>query len=328
MGFLSKLAKKLKSSIRDIATVVGFALGGPVGAAIGQGVGSLAEGRSIKKSLGSSLKVFGGANVLAGAGITGGNPSGKLFQNTGRIQMGSPMGADALSGGAKGVFQGIGSDLRNVISGDMPLKALGENSLAKGAFDNINMFEQAALVSGVGSALGGLSGDPEALPNFSTGNFTSRLGEGGPGPINPYTGQPYGEETGGLAAAGAIDPSLAMDPLTQIIYDELRKRQYDLYDLPSFDIVPAEYGGEIKRLADGGELPEVDLRDSGGETNDPNGSGDKDTIPALLADGEFVMTKQAVKGMGNGNHSKGISALYAMMDKNEKKAEGMGLGRA
>ena len=55
MGFLKKLGKKLKSSIRDIATVVGFALGGPAGAAIGQGLGSLAEGRSFKKRVGSSV---------------------------------------------------------------------------------------------------------------------------------------------------------------------------------------------------------------------------------------------------------------------------------
>ena len=58
------------------------------------------------------------------------------------------------------------------------------------------------------------------------------------------------------------------------------------------------------------------------------GSGDKDTVPALLADGEFVMTKQAVKGIGGGDHSKGISNLYAMMNKNEKKAQSMGIGRA
>ena len=86
--------------------------------------------------------------------------------------------------------------------------------------------------------------------------------------------------------------------------------------------------GGIARLADGGEIPEVDLREHGGATHDASGSGDEDTIPALLADGEFVMTKQAVKGIGDGNHSKGISMLYAMMDNNEKKAQSMGLGRA
>ena len=64
------LKKFFKKNLRDIATVVGFAVGGPAGAAIGQGVGSLGEGRSLKKSLVSSAKVYGGANLAAGAGIT------------------------------------------------------------------------------------------------------------------------------------------------------------------------------------------------------------------------------------------------------------------
>ena len=34
------IKKFFKKNLRDIATVVGFAIGGPAGAAIGQGVGS------------------------------------------------------------------------------------------------------------------------------------------------------------------------------------------------------------------------------------------------------------------------------------------------
>ena len=93
-------------------------------------------------------------------------------------------------------------------------------------------------------------------------------------------------------------------------------------------LAPAQELTGIARLADGGEMPEMDLRDIGGDINDPEGSGDKDTVPALLADGEFVMTKQAVKGIGNGDHDTGIAQLYAMMDMNENKAQSMGLGRA
>ena len=93
-------------------------------------------------------------------------------------------------------------------------------------------------------------------------------------------------------------------------------------------LAPAQELTGIARLADGGELPEMDLREIGGDINDPEGSGDKDTVPALLADGEFVMTKQAVKGIGNGDHDSGIAQLYAMMDMNENKAQSMGLGRA
>jgi len=84
------------------------------------------------------------------------------------------------------------------------------------------------------------------------------------------------------------------------------------------------------RLADGGQMPkqDLDLREHGGSINDPKGSGDEDTVRALLADGEFVMTKQAVAGMGDGDHDKGIAHLYAMMGMNENKAQQMGLGRA
>ena len=79
-------------------------------------------------------------------------------------------------------------------------------------------------------------------------------------------------------------------------------------------------------LNSGGEA--LDLRNSGGDIEDPEGSGDEDTVNAILADGEFVVTKQAVKGIGDGNHDKGIETLYAMMNENENKAKSMGIGRA
>ena len=74
--------------------------------------------------------------------------------------------------------------------------------------------------------------------------------------------------------------------------------------------------------------PELDLRKSGGRIIDTMGSGDEDTVNAKLADGEFVMTKQSVMGMGNGDHEQGIETLYAMMNQNENRAQQMGIGRA
>ena len=84
----------------------------------------------------------------------------------------------------------------------------------------------------------------------------------------------------------------------------------------------------VARLADGGTIPDLDLRDGGGDIVDEEGSGDEDTVPALLADGEFVMTKQSVAGIGDGDHDQGIAQLYAMMNMNENKAQQMGIGRA
>lgn len=50
------------------------------------------------------------------------------------------------------------------------------------------------------------------------------------------------------------------------------------------------------------------------------GSGTKDDVPALLMDGEFVMTRDAVKGAGNGNIKKGINRMYDMMRNLENRA--------
>ena len=50
------------------------------------------------------------------------------------------------------------------------------------------------------------------------------------------------------------------------------------------------------------------------------GSGTKDDVPAMLTAGEFVMTRDAVKGAGNGSLNKGIEKMYGMMDSLERKA--------
>jgi hypothetical protein len=40
------------------------------------------------------------------------------------------------------------------------------------------------------------------------------------------------------------------------------------------------------------------------------------------------MTKQSIRGLGNGDHERGIESLYALMNANENRAQQMGLGRA
>jgi hypothetical protein len=51
---------------------------------------------------------------------------------------------------------------------------------------------------------------------------------------------------------------------------------------------------------------------AGGHISGP-GTGTSDSIPAMLSDGEFVMTARAVKGAGNGDRKKGAKKMYAMM---------------
>jgi hypothetical protein len=49
-----------------------------------------------------------------------------------------------------------------------------------------------------------------------------------------------------------------------------------------------------------------------GAINGP-GTGTSDSIPAMLSDGEFVLTAKAVRGMGNGSRKEGAKKMYAMM---------------
>ena len=128
--------------------------------------------------------------------------------------------------------------------------------------------------------------------------------------------------------AGIDSPNLGIPVSTaQQIEEAMRDRDYSELMFPEFQRVRVgvKNGG---RIHDGSSIPELDLRKTGGGVSDPEGSGDEDTIPAVLADGEFVMTKQAVKGIGDGDHRDGIQTLYNMMAMNEDKAAMMGLGRA
>jgi hypothetical protein len=68
-------------------------------------------------------------------------------------------------------------------------------------------------------------------------------------------------------------------------------------------------------MAEGGVM---DLR-QGGESEGP-GTGTSDDIPAMLSDGEFVMTAKAVRGAGGGDRREGAKKMYEAMDKLEAQA--------
>lgn len=70
--------------------------------------------------------------------------------------------------------------------------------------------------------------------------------------------------------------------------------------------VYAEKGGEIFPRRTGGIMPD-------------EGIPGKDSVRAMLMPGEFVMTTDAVKGMGDGNLRKGIQNMYGVMANLERK---------
>jgi hypothetical protein len=71
----------------------------------------------------------------------------------------------------------------------------------------------------------------------------------------------------------------------------------------------------LLKRAQGGVM---DLQD-GGESKGP-GTGTSDSIPAMLSDGEFVMTAKAVRGAGGGDRREGAKKMYEAMDKLEAQA--------
>ena len=50
------------------------------------------------------------------------------------------------------------------------------------------------------------------------------------------------------------------------------------------------------------------------------GTATSDSVPALLSDGEFVMTADAVRGIGNGSRREGAKKMYNLMNQFERRA--------
>ena len=76
-----------------------------------------------------------------------------------------------------------------------------------------------------------------------------------------------------------------------------------------------DYRNYFPGKAEGGVM---DLQD-GGESKGP-GTGTSDSIPAMLSDGEFVMTADAVRGAGGGDRREGARKMYEAMDQLEARA--------
>jgi hypothetical protein len=71
------------------------------------------------------------------------------------------------------------------------------------------------------------------------------------------------------------------------------------------------HGGEIFPRRNGGIMPHEGI---------PN----EDSVRAMLMPGEFVMTRDAVRGMGRGDLGRGIKSMYSVMRSLEARDRRMG----
>jgi len=131
------------------------------------------------------------------------------------------------------------------------------------------------------------------------------------------------ERMGGLAET----PAVTMDPLGRY---QLSKALGTGGTREEFGLGPAPValqfakGGEVRKHFNQGGLAmveELDMRD-GGESSGP-GTGTSDDIPAMLSDGEFVMTAKAVKGAGSFTTKKTPKGIELIGGGKSSRAEGV-----
>ena len=158
---------------------------------------------------------------------------------------------------------------------------------------------------------------PAIAPPMSTG-FTDQ------GPMNNPNSSPFAQ------------PLSARDAYAQAQADARRQREGGFMGrvmLPgemSFDDFAEGYNYRLNNpmqplqamLFEDGGVAEVFPRRTGGIMPDEGIAGE-DSVRALLMPGEFVMTTDAVKGLGNGNNEQGIRNMYDMMRGLEAKGRAM-----
>jgi hypothetical protein len=308
-GFLSQGLDPIAKS-----AVTGFFAGAPGGiksavrgAGYGALAGGIAKGFQMRQGGGKFTDAFKYKDVEAMQAELGAPSAQEALVATGQPQ-GGPLPQDA--GGAtvdsltgKQTFQ-VGGTTYNLEDFSRLTPDVQKNLLSDPTFqlENINVMD----------TLKGLS-EPSLLQKAIS-------------PFNPM--DPYGfEERLGLPfsptkllSAGALISEGTKVPETQLTEEQKAIMQGATPEMiAQYSFAPVAtspyYGMPVYQplvagYADGGVV-ELDMRE-GGESVGP-GTGTSDDIPAMLSDGEFVMTAKAVRGAGHGSREDGSKFMYGLM---------------
>ena len=340
--FLKKLVKGIKKIFKAVAPMIipvalnFFApgLGTVASGALGAGIGTLAQGGSLKDAFKSAI--FGGfaggvsafANVGGPAGATtrmgrafgtmSGEFEGSIFNPTL-----SPVAPTVSSSGSTSVSDSLNKTVTQ------PAQSEGFVDTAKSFYDenlspSRNMPTNPEILKAASSlqTKAAEAGLKELSTEAAIAQATKQLT---PGLISQYA--PLAAV--GTAAMGAfggfetpeVDNSspygrtsreeFESDPNKYSIYSGINYRR-PLTGRPDINRNPFLFQNyleePVQTAANGGEMfPRRDgyIAGPGTETSDD--------IPAMLSDGEFVMTSKAVRGLGNGNRKQGVRKMYDMM---------------
>jgi hypothetical protein len=270
----------------------------------------------IKGALGG-IGAFAAQNPMltqAAAGLLGGAKPADVLRNVAYGTAARGIGSMMQPGGTfmGGVQQSLGMSPRQAIpTGAQPMGG-GSFNVSGGDTSGFSLGNQEQLIKGATTGgrsflqQVGLERVGEDLSFFDRYSPLLSLGQLG--------------LTVAAAALGEDQAKLLYDPTKNPYLASGREDQQDFYaNINPYYSAATEAQGMNK----GGVM---DFPEKDGMINGP-GDGQSDDIPAMLSDGEFVMTKQAVMAAGNGNRDEGTKKMYDMMYSLEDKARNMGIGR-
>jgi len=300
--FLKKIFKGAKKALKSIApyagTIAGIFGAGPVySALIGAGV-PLLTGGDAGEVISGGIGGYGAGKAFGTAGYAKGLPGADLFGE-------NPYAFTSKEGIFNQLGQNLGFGAASTEINPAQAQLLGDPTLAGEQLSSLGS-EQMQLLTKSGGAdiVGGKLVNPAAKAGFDSYANTAAL-----------LGPPLIE-----AATPEEEPSIMDDESFTSLYPrnpyygQFGNRYPENYQM-SFaadgGIMDLEY---MDKYAMGGEFPRKQ-----GQISGPGGPKD-DLVPAMLSDGEFVMTAKAVDNAG------GPRAMYNLMNRlDPDSSTGMGV---
>ena len=345
-GFFKKIGKSLKKIVKKVAPIaafipgVGTALGGVLGGVAGKVGGALGlKGTVAKKVLGGigGLKIPGISNIAGGAaggfgslkglgslsGMLKGGPFGGLTNQTTQTGQISEEEFAAMSPLEQQLYLTQSQNQQSGILKNLLGTQQNDGGLFGGGFgDMLKLGGIGALASGLGKLAYEDAKKQKGVPltplttMSPTGRYNieaeiaRRMGQAAPNPVEF-----------GLLPAGTLPELSGGKPR----------------GMRAGGIMAFAQGGAVQ-MQEGGEMDPSQFPRKDGDINGP-GTETSDDIPAMLSDGEFVMTSRAVRGAGayevqanpNGiislvpaleeDRERGMDNMYKMMDTFANRAE-------
>ena len=299
--FLKYLGKRLRKAAADVsgyaAPIVGAMYGAPAGAATGallgqykrENPGDPTQGLNMALrggAAGIASNIAGGQNPFFGKGLSNEGPIGDYFKQGGYDKFKNYFMDKSVADGGTGK-----SNIRNYAEGFFKDKVTGEED----ASDITKILRKSNLEKD----------DIEKIEKAIEAKKSGKFGNMSLGQIAKLYG------LGTLAGGFLLDKTTDQDQDIGQVQD-LYKPTGEVY---SSNLNPKITYADPVFANKGGVM---DLQ-QGGESKGP-GTGTSDSIPAMLSDGEFVMTADAVRGAGGGDRREGAKKMYEAMDKLEARA--------